>query len=88
MLIAAPIGRVLVEGRSKNSNWASGRPPEKRPAEPTGFDQLARRLGLNERTWASSKELKEWCELNKNRCYIPEVLLKAWGISVDPDGGG
>jgi hypothetical protein len=38
ILIAASRGGVLVEGRSKNSNWASGRPPEKQPAEPTGFD--------------------------------------------------
>jgi hypothetical protein len=40
---------------------------------------------LDERAYDSSRELKKWCELNKNQCYIPESLLKQWGISVDPD---
>jgi len=24
--------------------------------------------------------LRNWCERNKNRCYIPEWLLEEWGI--------
>src|ERR1039457_6076813 len=66
-----------------NQLWSSGRPAQIRARGPTGFDEEVRRLGLDEQT--SSRELKKWCELNKNRCYIPESLLKHWGMSVDPD---
>jgi hypothetical protein len=33
-------------------------------------------------------ELRSWCEENKNRCYIPEWLLKAWTIAIDADLSG
>jgi hypothetical protein len=69
----------------RNQHWASGRPAEIRAQGPTGFDEEVRRLGLDEQTYVASRELKKWCELNKNRCYIPESLLKQWGMSVDPD---
>jgi len=55
------------------------------PAAATAFEQEVRRLGLNERTCAASKELRRWCELNKDRCYIPEWLLARWGMDVDPN---
>src|SRR5580700_6868015 len=29
-----------------------------------------------------------WCESNKNRYYIPEWLLKRWGIFVDAELNG
>ncbi len=73
---------------SRNSNWASGRPPENRPAGPTGFEEQVQKLGLNEQTCEASRELKQWCERNKERCYIPEWLLKRWEMFVDPDLSG
>jgi hypothetical protein len=36
----------------------------------------AQRLGLTDETWAVSAELRQFRELNKNRCNIPERLLK------------
>jgi hypothetical protein len=33
----------------------------------------------------ASVELRRWCERNKNFHYIPEWLLKAWNIQVNPD---
>jgi hypothetical protein len=33
----------------------------------------------------ASRELKKWCKRNKDRWYIPEWLLKRWGMSVDPN---
>src|ERR1035437_2210809 len=66
-----------------NQLWSSGRPAQIRARGPTGFDEEVRRLGLDEQT--SSRELKKWCELNKNRCYIPESLRKHGRMSVDPD---
>jgi hypothetical protein len=51
---------------------------------PTAFEWQLRRLGLSEQTCVHSKKLREWCESNKDRVYIPEWLLKQWGMSVDP----
>jgi hypothetical protein len=60
--------------------WAAGQ------ASPTtGFEDELRRLGLNEQSCAESLKLKHWCERNKDRCYIPEWLLKRWGMTVDPN---
>jgi len=41
-----------------------------------------------EQTCAASRELKQWCERNKDRCYFPEWLLKRWKMFVDPDSSG
>jgi hypothetical protein len=66
-----------------NPNWASGRAPAVRPALPTEFETRMRELGLALNTCVDSKELRRWCEMNCNRCYIPEWLLKTWGINSD-----
>jgi hypothetical protein len=43
-----------------------------------------RELGLTPETYASSRELRRWCEENCDRCYVPEWLLKKWGMGVEP----
>jgi hypothetical protein len=53
------------------------------PRLPTACEEQVQTLGLNDQTCASSEALHLWCERNKNHCYIPEWLLKLWGISVD-----
>ena len=55
---------------------------------PTAFEEQVQKLGLNAHTCETSEELKQWCERNKDRCYIPEWLLKRWGMSVDPNVSG
>ena len=65
-----------------NPNWGkaiTGSPPQL----PTAFEEEVRKLGLTVSTYATSPQLKRWCERNKDRCYIPEQLLKSWGISVE-----
>jgi hypothetical protein len=42
-----------------------------------------RRLQLAPETYASSAELRAWCQQNRNRIYVPEWLLKEWDITVD-----
>jgi len=69
-----------------NPNW--GKPMNPCPAVPTAFEEQVRELGLNEETWATSENLRQWCERNKDRCYVPEWLLKRWQISVDPNING
>jgi hypothetical protein len=64
-----------------NPNW--GRPIPPAPALATEFERRARMLHLTPERYATSRELRLWCELNKNRVYVPEWLLQEWGIAVD-----
>jgi hypothetical protein len=41
-------------------------------------------LHLTAEMYTSSAELRTWCRQNRNRVYIPEWLLKAWCLTVDP----
>jgi len=67
--------------RRGNPNW--GRPVPPVQAFPTEFEQIVKRLRLTPKNYCDSVELKRWCQRNKNRCYIPEVLLEEWGIEVE-----
>jgi hypothetical protein len=58
------------------------------PRLPTEFEEQIQQLGLNEQNCVGSEELRQWCERNNDRCYIPEWLLKRWQISVDPNFSG
>jgi hypothetical protein len=69
-----------------NPNW--GKPMEPTPAVPTAFEEQLRKLGLNDQNCVTSEKLRQWCQSNKDRCYIPESLLKRWGIPVDPNVSG
>jgi hypothetical protein len=69
----------------KHGGWTSGGPIEVPRAQPTAFEQLTEQLKLTERTYTNSEHLQAWCKLNKNRCYIPEWLLRSWDITVDSD---
>jgi hypothetical protein len=69
--------------RRGNPNW--GRPMAPAPAAATEFEMQARHLHLMPNDYVRSPELRDWCERNRNRCYIPEWLLEAWDIAVDAD---
>jgi hypothetical protein len=49
---------------------------------PTGFEKRVGELRLTNDTCADSDsdEPRRWCTDNRNRCYVPEWLLKTWGI--------
>jgi hypothetical protein len=51
----------------------------------TEFELQVRHLHLTPDTYVFSSEWHRWCEKNRNRVYIPEWLLKAWHITVDPN---
>lgn len=68
----------------RRGGWSSG-PIEVSPAQPTAFELLAEQLKLTERMYTNSEQLHARCKLNKNRCYIPEWLLRDWDIVVDCD---
>ena len=66
-------------------NWTSGYALVPCPDAPSAFEKQVTLLGLTPDRYATSQELKSWCEQHRNRCYIPEWLLKAWNIKVNPD---
>ena len=77
--MAMPVALTRKRG---NPNW--GRPIPSGPAVATEFELRVSRLQLTPEMYASSAELRAWCERNRNRCYVPEWLLKEWDITVDP----
>ena len=78
---------ILARGSRKRGNPNWGNPVSIPPAAATEFELQVRKLGLTKQTCSSSTELHSWCERNRNRCYIPEWLLEAWGIPVDSNDG-
>ena len=72
--------------RNIQSNWASGGFGNVRPSTAaTQFEKQVRKLRLTNNNCARSDKLRRWCQENSHRCYIPESLLKVWGIVVDLD---
>lgn len=71
--------------RRERTGWSSGGCVTVPPSMPTAFEMLVSELSLTVPTYSESPELRRWCQVNRNKCYIPEWLLKAWGISVNSD---
>ena len=67
--------------RRGNPNWGKLGPAA--PAVATEFELRVSQLQLSAEMYTSSIALRAWCEKNKNRCYVPEWLLKEWSIVVD-----
>ena len=76
---------MQINHRHETSTWSSGLPALVPPALPTAFEIRASELSLTAETYFESLELRRWCHDNRNKSYIPEWLLKAWGISVSSD---
>ena len=74
-MIAHP---TMVHKRRETPNWE--KPFSSPTPVATEFEGIALRLGLTKETYSSSSQLRIWCERNSNRCYVPEWLLKEWGI--------
>jgi len=49
------------------------------------YDHRLRNLVQRTDAYVSSDQLRRWCEHNRDRCYIPDWLLKRWGMPVDPN---
>ena len=79
--MAKPIALPGGKRRRGNPNW--GKPPQPPAALLTEFEVQVERLGLRKDEFVASTVLKRWCERNRNRCYVPEWLLKEWGIDVE-----
>jgi hypothetical protein len=79
-----PALRATIRKRG-NPNW--GRPIPAGPVLPTEFELRIRQLHLTAEMYTSSRDLRAWCEQNRNRLYVPEWLLEEWGITVDLNFG-
>ena len=79
--MATPVVIPATKRKRGNPNWGSPIPPA--PALATEFELRVRQLQLTAGMYTSSRELRAWCERNRNRLYIPEWLLEEWGITVD-----
>jgi hypothetical protein len=71
--------------KRKHGHWASGWPAAVPPASPSAFETRVRELKLTAPAFVESRELQRWCKENRNKSYIPEWLLEAWGMSVNAD---
>jgi hypothetical protein len=47
------------------------------------FELKANELGLTPDQYIQSRELRAWAVVHKNTRYIPEALLKVWGLVPD-----
>ena len=83
--MAIPPAPQATTRKCGNPNW--GRPIAPLRGLPTEFEMRVRQLHLTTGMYTSSPELRAWCEQNRNRCYVPECLLKEWGITVDLNFG-
>lgn len=69
----------------RHGHWASGWPAAVLPEKATAFETRALELKLTAPAYVRSRELRQWCKENRNKSYVPEWLLKAWGMSVNAD---
>jgi hypothetical protein len=76
-----PMATVLFKRRRGNPDWGRPIPPARAIA--TEFELQVKHLHLTPLMYTSSRELRIWCHQNRNRVYVPEWLLKEWGIMVD-----
>ena len=68
-----------------NPNW--GKPNVSVPFLITEFEQQVEKLGLRPGEYQDSPQLRSWCRRNANMHYVPEYLLKLWGIGVNERWG-
>jgi hypothetical protein len=78
--MSVPIFLPGTKRKRGNPHWGQ---PVRQAVLPTEFETQVERMGLIQSQFFASAELKRWCELNRNRFYIPEWLLDAWSMSVD-----
>ena len=64
-----------------NPDW--GKPYVPVPFLHPEFEQQVEKLGLRPDEYRTSSQLRNWCLRNAKLRYVPEHLLKLWGIHVN-----
>jgi hypothetical protein len=79
--VGVPVGTEagrLASMRRGNPNWGKDSPAKAAPV--CAFDLKVSELGLTADQYIHSAELRAWAAAHKNTKYIPESLLKVWGL--------
>jgi len=63
-----------------NPNWGKAKSLTAVPRILTAFEQTVRNFNLQPAQYLQSEALRDWAQRNRDSKYIPESLLKAWGI--------
>jgi len=82
MISELPSPNISMKRKRGNPNFGKLILPV--PALLTEFEKQVRQMGLTAPEYVSSVELRRWCERNRNRVYVPEWLLREWGMAVEP----
>jgi len=67
--------------KAGNPNW--GKPDQNAVPVLTSFEMKVNELNLAPDEYLGSVELRTWSVTHKNTRYVPEALLKAWGVGSD-----
>ena len=82
-ILAPSHGPACVFSPKFRPNWASGeKEVEPSPEQLTHFEQVAEQIGVSPQYYAYSHPLKEWVRKNRYHRYVPEWLLKEWGMQL------
>ncbi len=69
--------------RRGNPTWGKPRSSQLEPVIPSAFEQVVTEWGLQPGDYRSSSPLQKWAQQNRNSRYVPEALLKHWGLTVE-----
>jgi len=64
-----------------NPRFSQGLGAAPDPPIPSDFERVAAHLKLSPDQYLSSPQLRAWVERNWRQKFVPEKLLKAWGLS-------
>lgn len=83
--MSKPFVPASLKRKRGNPNWSR---PTPIPNLPTEFELQVARLRLTKAEYVYSCELRRWCDLNRNRVYVPEWLLREWRLEVEATFSG
>lgn len=69
--------KLTVRQKQTRQEWITGKVDLtfKQDVHTTQFEQLLKRLGLTEESCHLNPECAMWCRANRDRRYIPEIVL-------------
>ena len=67
--------------RCGNPNWGKSGPIES--ATISAFERVTGEFNLQPDEYIHSTRLREWAIRNKDSRYIPEPLLRKWGLEIE-----